>query len=259
MQINHHGRPTTLDLDCRETLRYPLLSFSHRPHRVTSVSTARSSSTEGVKDSCDFDLSLRALTPETAQGVASDLGGNSCVPGEELGKHDTLGSVSGTYTGSKLSERSQEEGEQEEHSLEQHWEGSRGSSRIATASRTSTCRDTCQDGNIILKTTPDHAGPRTHDANLCDLTNGMDHPGSSRLGQHQSRPSHHPLVPARLIAVLVDGAGRGWMAARRLWSVREVGMHALAEAGLAWADVDQEQEVSDKRVHDCCSRGDRGV
>lgn len=49
------------------------------------------------------------------------------------------------------------------------------------------------------------------------------------------------------------------MAARRLWSVREVGMHALAEAGLALADVDQEQEVSDKRIHDGRGRGDGSV
>ena len=62
---------------------------------------------------------------------------------------------------------------------------------------------------------------------------------------HQRHPPHkHQLVPARLVAVLLDGAGKGWMAVKRLWSVREVGVEALAKAGLSFAEVDREQEVS---------------
>lgn len=212
-----------------------------------------------MKDTLDLDLSMRTLTRETAQDAASDLCGNSRARGDGLDKHDTLGSVSCTVN--ILCERSQEGGEEEEHSLGQHSEGCRGSSRGATANRASICRNTCQDDNTILKTIPDHADPRTHDVNVRDLTNGVDQRGRSNLEQHQhqSQSSHHPLVPARLVAVLIDGAGRGWMAARRLWSVREVGMHALAEAGLASADVDQEQEVSDMRIRGFCDRGDGGL
>lgn len=62
------------------------------------------------------------------------------------------------------------------------------------------------------------------------------------------QPHQDQLIPARLVAVLLDGAGKGWMAARRLLSVREVGAEALAEAGLGFADVDREQEVIDSTM-----------
>lgn len=68
-------------------------------------------------------------------------------------------------------------------------------------------------------------------------------------GQHRKRhvdrqhKQRNALVPARLVALLVDGSGQGWMAARRLWSVHEVGQAALTAVGLGIGDIDQDQEV----------------
>lgn len=109
------------------------------------------------------------------------------------------------------------------------------------------------------------------DTAVGDQNNACPHPGlidhisryetsenQHRLPQQQQQHDHYQqkdphqysgdLVPARLLAVLVDGSGKGWMAARRLWSVVEIGFNALAEAGLAVADVDLEQEVGYTRT-----------
>lgn len=51
-------------------------------------------------------------------------------------------------------------------------------------------------------------------------------------------------VPVQIVAVLVDGAGKGWLAARRLWSPKEVGMEPLVLAGLTLQDLDLNQEAS---------------
>lgn len=51
-------------------------------------------------------------------------------------------------------------------------------------------------------------------------------------------------VPMRIVAVLVDGAGKGWLAARRLWSLREVRMEPLTLDGLTLQDLDLNQEAS---------------
>lgn len=255
MQINHHGRPTTLDLDCRETLRCPLLSFYHLPRQTPSASTttAQPSSTEqGIRDGLGFDPSARPSTGETARDETSESCRHSCDKGEGFGKHGTLRSLSG-IDNTKVVEMGQAEGEKEANNVKQDCEGCRGGFPANRAA--SSYRGTCQDGNSAMKTTPDQADPHTHDANPSHLTHGVVGRDSSSRAQHRLlSPPHYALVPARLVAVLVDGAGRGWMATRRLWSVREVGVHALVEAGLALADVDQEQEVRDKGTHDCCDR-----
>lgn len=84
----------------------------------------------------------------------------------------------------------------------------------------------------------------------------------SSKGSLTGKPRLHrqkALVPVRVVAVLVDGAGKGWMAARRLWSVQEVGFDALSKAGLTSGDVDQDQEVGcDTRNNNCaCLPGGR--
>lgn len=68
--------------------------------------------------------------------------------------------------------------------------------------------------------------------------------GNPTTNRRHAHPHQDQLIPVRLAAVLLDGAGKGWIAARRLLSVREVGPGALAKAGLGSADVDLEQEVS---------------
>lgn len=114
--------------------------------------------------------------------------------------------------------------------------------------------------------------------NASRIQHERDGGGSSQDGRAASNggSSHHPEseeprslpskrgcnikpsreVPVRVIAVLVDGAGKGWLAARRLWSLREVGTEPLALAGLALRDVDLDQEASTNGLTGCCrSRG----
>ncbi|CAM9158958.1 unnamed protein product, partial [Discosporangium mesarthrocarpum] len=51
------------------------------------------------------------------------------------------------------------------------------------------------------------------------------------------------VLPVRVVALLEDGAGRGWVAARCLWEGRDIGERELSRGGLQWKDIDHEQEL----------------
>lgn len=221
--VRHHGRPIKLDLDCSETLRCPLLYFprpsdasmhpvaNHRAlHRTEDSGSPEGESEGGKAQMADDDI----VTVETSKGDGK---------GEQQGETDD--------------------------SLDNGGHGQGSTARImADTSRRSksvdTNSDTVSDQNDALPH-PDRIdhGPKEGGSSGQHHLTQEQHQHDQQYRHQDTYQSCGDLVPARLVAVLVDGSGKGWMAARRLWSVVEVGFNALAEVGLAMSDVDLEQEV----------------
>ena len=120
----------------------------------------------------------------------------------------------------------------------------RDSSRTIAVSSTAASKSrSSRDGNSLSDADTATNSPK----NVEEMPDGRHNAfkgGNPTTNRRHPHPHQDQLIPARLAAVLLDGAGKGWIAARRLLSVREVGSAALAEAGLGSADVDLEQEVS---------------
>lgn len=82
---------------------------------------------------------------------------------------------------------------------------------------------------------------REEEVKVYHLTTSDEDSVSEKRTKSQARQK---MVPLRFVAGLVDGAGKSWLAGRRLWGVRELSPQLLAEAGLGLGDIDLEQEVS---------------
>lgn len=226
--VRHNGRPIKLDLDCSETLRCPLLSFPH-PSDAAMEPMANHRAPHGTKfgEAGEEDGS-KQVTVEMAYDMVdietSNGGGREEQP-------DGTASANTIDSGGSVPEST--------------------ARRRADTSRRSKSIDERADpvsDKIIATPDPDQIGQdsqRESRRNREELAKHKHQPDRSGRQHHQYPHQQHrgDLVPARLVAVLVDGSGKGWMAARRLWSIGEVGFNALAEAGLTSADVDLEQEV----------------
>lgn len=253
--VSHHGRPTALDLHSADTLRYPLLSLprstcpadarARTPGSVSSRDSAiieSAAGTPAVKET-DHESSTRELNVSSdpkPQDIGESGGGEEDPPSEidrgfRYGSRTIAASSTAANNAAETST-----------AATSNAATSTTASSIAASSSSSSSSD---GGNRIGDT-----------AAAAAATNGPNNGGETPHGHNsvfksgKTTTSHrHPhrrqdqLIPARLVAVLLDGAGKGWIAARRLLSVREVGAEALAEAGLGFADVDREQEVKDGR------------
>lgn len=207
VEIAQHGRPVTLDLDCSDKARYPLLALprSHTP--ITSASRAE-------------------VNEQSDSNMASDVG---CLAAMIDHRGDAVGEVR-VESESDKEKKEEKEGEDEEGRIEMGGTLENGRSRRSSAANPSSSSSRARENGV-----------GTADNHRHMPTSGV----TSGASREPSKSRHHQaLSPARLVAVLVDGSGRGWMAAHRLWSVQDVGTDALMGAGLALEDVDQDQEVS---------------
>lgn len=227
--VRHHGRPIKLDLDCSETLRCPLLSFPRTPdasmdpaerHRAPHCAEDDDAS-EGVMKQPTGNASEACLAPAISETPKCD--------GREEQQDGTSSDATldggGSYPTSTARKRTDASG------------------RIRSVDENADAVEVDDENNALPH-------PHRIDQDAQHEPSGNQH-HLYQQQEHQHDQHHHQdphqhrggLVPARLVAVLVDGSGKGWMAARRLWSVDEVGVNALAEAGLTMGDVDVEQEV----------------
>lgn len=237
--VNHHGRPTNLDLDCAEELRCPLLRFPLRSWDPSTGPTAERRRDDNATDGeagGDALPDVDSMQPGCGDRLQGDQGAASNLTASSGGSRKDL-TDDGQGTNAPKNDSDGEDG--------------------SFPARSGPSSDACIDGNgannndnadddVLPQHRPIGGGvdsvglgetkPHHHDE--------PQHQEKARHQRHHQRQHHGALVPARLVAVLVDGSGKGWMAARRLWSVHEVGHHALALAGLTAGDVDREQEVS---------------
>lgn len=238
MVVRHHGRPIKLDLDCSETLRCPLLSFSH-------PSDAAAASMDGVENNRDPHCS-------TEFGEAGEEEeGPEQVPAEMA---DDVVNIEPSDGGGR--EEQQQDGMASKDTDDKLDSG--GSNLASIARRRADASRRSKSADEKMEPVSDEIAA-TPDSDRIGQDSQRESSGSSheQLSQEKHQPDrfrhfhhqdphqqhHGDLAPARLVAVLVDGSGKGWMAARRLWSVGQVGFNAMTEAGLTAADVDLEQEV----------------
>ena len=247
--VSHHGRPTKLDLDCSEPLRCPLLSFRRSAHLAEEIDPDGRPETRASHCSDDDDDDDDADRGDTPVGAVDQLA--------EDGNHSGDACTSARRQQGGINP---EDGDGDEKGYGPEDEDGDGDGGGGEKRRQGTASG---DGSICGGSAPSSLGrTKNHSerGSSRDL-NHLDQPLQRRphdlRRQHQQQQQtqephqhHGSLVPARLVAVLVDGSGKGWMAARRLWSVGEVGLQALAEAGLSVGDVDQDQEVGSKSAAD---------
>ncbi|CBJ33282.1 C2H2 zinc finger protein [Ectocarpus siliculosus] len=230
--VNHHGRPINLDLDCAEELRCPLLRFPLRscnPSTGPSVEHRRADNATDDKAGGDALPDVDSVLPGFGDGLQG---------GQEASRNLTASSGG--------SRKDLTDDGQGASAPKNDTDGGSGS----FPARSGPSIDACIDDNGNDDVLPQHflTGGGIDPAGLGENNSHhqhepQHHQNTHHQRHHQHQHQHHgALVPARLVAVLVDGSGKGWMAARRLWSVPDVGHHALAEAGLTAGDVDREQE-----------------
>lgn len=219
MVVSHHGRPIKLDLDCSETLRCPLLSFpllapvaDGGSANLTAHQRLGPCRTEDERDDIDDETTCMERTPEGIIGQPAACDGSN---------HQHGGSQT-TKRGLSMAPRT--ENDPPAHSAALDSDDDAGSENPEG-----------DDDGVMEEEEED---------GIADRNRHHVHPPQPR--QHPQKQHHGGLVPVQLVAVLVDGSGKGWMAARRLWSVGEVGFQALSQAGLSAGDVDVDQEVSRK-------------
>ncbi|CAM9950179.1 unnamed protein product [Scytosiphon promiscuus] len=206
--VVHNGRPVKLDLDCSQTLRCPLLRFP--PSRAPSVECIPADDDE----------------QDQAESAAED-GVPGCSDGTAVGQPTRQDSCS-----TKIDQTAT-------------------TAVVDVGIDAANQDDDEEDVRCVLS-------PRRRKFDENNERGSSDNERQQQRQQQEpqgqlsdQRHPRHPdrqrkqrgaLVPARLVALLVDGSGKGWMAARRLWSVHEVGFPALTKAGLAMRDIDQDQE-----------------
>lgn len=215
-QVEVHRRrgPITLDFDCAQNLRCPLVSLPH--HSLPRALAGAASPAAPIKRSSTSEHSAAA------------------VIGDEENRTETSGCA--------RSSSDVQEGFAKGWTPGGDVEDEDGHRRSCPPSASSNCRehDLYADEHA-----DDLDGMHGHDSDR-----NVVHAAQPEGGAHMDHLRPQTLVPVRLVAVLIDGAGKGWMAARRLWSVADVGYDVLAEAGLTKGAVDSEQEVSD--AHALC-------
>lgn len=276
MVISHHGRPIKVDLDSSETLRCPLLSFPRLlVHGSADLvehqcpSPCRTEEERYDDHSEDDDDHAVKPTPESVNGQpAGDDGNNrhhdggrttkrvpsmtpqtqNNLPARSTAVAVAIAVGSGSETPDDDDDNDGEGvlgeiGRKDPQMLDCGVGGEhmhRPSTGVVAESGSAASRDAHKiPGNV-------HGKQQHH------------HLNQPQPQQHYYWQHHGNLVPAQLVAVLVDGSGKGWMAARRLWSVGEVGPQALSEAGLSGRDVDVDQEVS-QHVHHSRGCGPDGL
>ncbi|CAM9499132.1 unnamed protein product, partial [Ectocarpus sp. 12 AP-2014] len=235
--VNHHGRPINLDLDCAEELRCPLLRFPLR--------------------SCDPSTGPTVEHRRTDHATDERAGGDALpdVDSVQLGFGDGLQGDQGAsrnLTAFSGGSRKDLTDDGQDASAPKNDNDGKGGSFPARSGPSIDVNSVNSNDNGNDDVLPQHflTGGRIDPAGLGEKKPHHQHEPQNQQNthhqghhQHQHQHQHHgALVPARLVAVLVDGSGKGWMAAQRLWSVHDVGHHALAEVGLTAGDVDREQE-----------------
>ncbi|CAB1100558.1 unnamed protein product [Ectocarpus sp. CCAP 1310/34] len=230
--VNHHGRRINLDLDCVEELRCPLLRF---PLRSCDPSTGPTVKHRRANHATD-DKAGRDPLPDV----------DSVHPGFGDGLQEDQGALRNLTVSSGGSRKDLTDDGQGASAPKNDNDVEGGSFPARSGPSIDACIDDNDDvlprhlltgGGIDSEGLGENQPHHQHEPQHQQNTHNQRH--------HQHQHQHHgALVPARLVAVLVDGSGKGWMAARRLWSVHDVGHHALAEAGLMAGDVDREQEVA---------------
>lgn len=243
MVVSHHGRPTKLDLDCSETLRCPLLSFpgllAHRSHD----GLAPYPTGEGLGD----DDTLERTPGGVVDHAVAEFDGSNHQDGGQTPKSFP---PTTPRTENGLLKRSAAVGVDVDSGSESPEDGDEGLAVLGEDPREDFGSDALDcgvggEGTYHSPTGVD--GSRVAFKRISghghENVNTVD-PKQQQQHQHPHQQQHRALVPVQLVAVLVDGSGKGWMAARRLWSVGEVGFQALSETGLSAGDVDADQEVS---------------
>lgn len=235
--VSHHGRPIKLDLDCSETLRCPLLSFS----RLAAHGSEDLDSHQGLLPPCRTAGGRDHSGDDGDDETAVERMPENVVrqPAAEDDTHERSAAHGVAVVADAGSETADDEDEGVLVLRADRWEDSDSDEARESGHRPST-------GGAGSSAAANTSSRNRHeDADL--VGRNHNHPGLNRPQSRQhAHQQHHVggLGPVQLVAVLVDGSGKGWMAARRLWSVAEVGFQALSEAGLSAGDIDADQEVS---------------
>lgn len=236
MEVRHHGRAQKLDLDCAETIRCPLLSIPRSTTSTNTISLAPrpASSERGATVSAGGAEAFEGGEEETEEsGAAIHNLVRDGVDG--LKEHDPEAVTAAVAEGRPVGEG------------EEGWEHTRKYHDISSPQNMSARRSS------VGYRKNGHNAPNMSD----NIHHNIDHSknevsasiqdGSTGISRG-STAKNYPLIPVQLVAVLVDGKEKGWVAARRLWSVRDVGLDNLKAAGLAPGDVDREQEVCSSTI-----------
>lgn len=265
MVVSHHGRPIKLDLDCSETLRCPLLSFprlvAHGSEKLVGHQDLTPCIAEdrrnGYDDDDDYDGDDNDGDDEAMERTPKYCIGQPAAEGDR--SHQQDGGQITKLTENDLPTRSAAMGidgvdgdDVVDVGRKTPDDGGDDGEMLTEDRRESPNSETCGQNGNRPRTGVNLAGGRVetntnnvsrHEiADNVDQTHHHHHHGRSQPQPHQQHEG--VLVPVQLVAVLVDGSGKGWMAARRLWTVSEVGFQALSKAGLSAGDVDADQEVS---------------
>eukprot|EP00903_Cladosiphon_okamuranus_P016056 g14823.t1 len=257
--VSHHGRQIKLDLDCSETLRCPLLFFPrHVVDHEAHPRLAQCRTEGGLKDDHrHVDAVKRAPESVIGQPTADydddddrdgrrhqqdgDQTTNRDEPMTPRAENDVPDRSASGAVGLNVGADRDGDGGISTPDDDGHHLGEVSDSDTARkgGSRPST-------GGVVGTRTAANTYSENRDVNADIVGRNYHH---HHLHHHQERSQPHPhhqplggLSPVQLVGVLVDGSGKGWMAARRLWSVGEVGFEALSEAGLSPGDVDVDQE-----------------
>eukprot|EP00752_Nemacystus_decipiens_P013794 g12246.t1 len=256
--VSHHGRPIKLDLDCANTLRCPLLSFprlgadgahAHGSEDLEGHQGLDPCGTKGGHDDDDDVEDSGVKGAEAMGGMRENVGlvgqlkveGSDCHRRQDGGQNHTSSEAVGVDADGEEADDGDEgvlvsgidrrEGPGSDQTLESGRRPSTGVVGSGSATNTDNGRRRGTAENEVSSDSHSHSHSQSRGRS-------QPQPHQDTRRQHQGR-----LVPVQLVAVLVDGSGKGWMAARRLWSVGEVGFEALSAAGLSTGDVDVDQEL----------------
>lgn len=245
VKVIHHGRPITLDLDSAEPVRCAILArlpaFRYQCPAPTSTKNTYTSAERGNS----------SVSKQNADGKQLHEGVGSAVA-IEIGCHDGVSHCASSNKFQVVEKASVLgagciEEEERESEVVAAWDGDSDGLLIhkpQEGDRGECNRSECGNGDPIESggEAVAHSGcTRGVNGEGCLENSAGTGSGPSSRGNASKSPHHEVL--ARIVAVLVDGRGKGWLAVRRLWSVREVGLAALLLAGLGAQDLDRQQEA----------------